>query len=68
MSLKAATIRRYSVEQLVKHLLRNSDMFTRVNESLYMRRDFEECKSYVFYCLVTEYNKDVIVDLIETYT
>ena len=68
MSLKSSTIKKYSVEQLVKHLLKHSDMFTWVNDSLYIRRDFEACQSYVFYCLVVSYNKDKIINLIETYT
>ena len=69
--LKESTIKKYNIKQLTKHLLKHSNKFTWCPyDNLYILRPAKEgeIQAWFFYCSLHEYNRDVIIELIEEHT
>lgn len=68
--LKESTMQRYTVEQLVSHLVSKSSRFTWVDFWLYEKRKSKEGDhmNHYFVCDVTSHNKERIKELIREHT
>lgn len=64
--LKESTLKKYSVEQLAKHLDKKSHLF--YYDPAYSQLLIEHQKQLFFYCSVIEQNKDCLIELIREHT